>query len=192
MKNVMLLESQPSSIYVKLWLSDISRVESWELSDVSANAADAIFRVNVRRWYLKCLPKCRTTLNIQRSFNPKAEVLRTLNSSIENPRTNISWNVSAIIKWRPNTKNKDLDTKCYVEFLELGQLSQYSVWLQTGRPGFDPRKRQSIFPLASVSRPALRPTQPPVQSVPGVLSGVKVRPRRDADHSPPSSAKVNE
>jgi hypothetical protein len=28
MKNVMLLESQPSSIYVKLWLSDISRVES--------------------------------------------------------------------------------------------------------------------------------------------------------------------
>jgi hypothetical protein len=29
---------------------------------------------------------------------------------------------------------------------------------------------ESIFPLASVSRPALRPTQPPVQWVPGVLS----------------------
>jgi hypothetical protein len=34
-------------------------------------------------------------------------------------------------------------------------------------------------------------SQPPVQWAPGVLSpGVKVRPGRDADHSPPSSAKV--
>jgi hypothetical protein len=48
-----------------------------------------------------------------------------------------------------------------------------------------------IFPLASVSRLALGPTQPPVQWVPGVLSpGVKTRPARDADHSPPSSAEV--
>jgi hypothetical protein len=42
-----------------------------------------------------------------------------------------------------------------------------------------------------VSRPALGPTQPPVQWVPGVLSqGVKARPGRDADRSPPSSAEV--
>jgi hypothetical protein len=35
------------------------------------------------------------------------------------------------------------------------------------------------------------PTQPPVQWVPGVLSpGVKARPGRDADHSPPSSAEI--
>jgi hypothetical protein len=47
------------------------------------------------------------------------------------------------------------------------------------------------FPLASVSRPPLGPTQPPVQWVPGVLSpGVKARSGRDADHSPPSSAEV--
>jgi hypothetical protein len=38
-----------------------------------------------------------------------------------------------------------------------------------------------------VSRPALGPTQPPVQWVPGVLSP---RPGRDADHSPSSSAEV--
>jgi hypothetical protein len=50
--------------------------------------------------------------------------------------------------------------------------------------GFDPRRGQRIFPLSSVSRPALGPTQP-VQWVPGVLSpGVKARPGRDADHSP--------
>jgi hypothetical protein len=49
------------------------------------------------------------------------------------------------------------------------------------------------FPLASVSRPALGPTQPPVQWVPGILSpGVKARPGRDADHSPSSAEVENE
>jgi hypothetical protein len=42
-----------------------------------------------------------------------------------------------------------------------------------------------------LSRPALGPTQSPVQWVPG-LSGGKVRPGRAADHSPPSSAEVME
>jgi hypothetical protein len=57
--------------------------------------------------------------------------------------------------------------------------------------GFDPRQGQRIFPLTSVSRPALGPTQSPVQWVPGVLSsGVKARPGHNADHSPPSSAEV--
>jgi len=41
------------------------------------------------------------------------------------------------------------------------------------------------------SRPALGPTQPPVQWVPGLSRG-KVRPWRAADHSPPSSAAVME
>jgi hypothetical protein len=44
------------------------------------------------------------------------------------------------------------------------------VSIRTGRPGFDPRHRQRIFPLTSAYRPALRPTQPPVQWVPGALS----------------------
>jgi hypothetical protein len=51
-------------------------------------------------------------------------------------------------------------------------------------------EEQSIFPLTSVSRPALRPTQPPVKWVPWVLSRDKARPARDADHSPTSSAEV--
>jgi hypothetical protein len=65
---------------------------------------------------------------------------------------------------------------------ELGYPKQFSVWLHTGL-GFDPWQRQIIFPLATVSRPALRPTQPPVP-------GGKALPKRDADHSSPSSAEV--
>jgi hypothetical protein len=45
---------------------------------------------------------------------------------------------------------------------------------------------KSVFPLTSVSRLALGPTQPPVQWVPGVKHGRE----RGADHSPPFSAEV--
>jgi hypothetical protein len=47
-----------------------------------------------------------------------------------------------------------------------------------------------IFHFTTASRTALGPTQPPIQRVPWALSpGVK-RPRREADHSPPSSSEV--
>ena len=52
-------------------------------------------------------------------------------------------------------------------------------------PGIEYRSGARFFRL---SIPTLGPTLPPVQWVPG-LSGSKVRPGRDADHSPPSSAK---
>jgi hypothetical protein len=46
--------------------------------------------------------------------------------------------------------------------------------------------------VTTASRPALGPTQSPIQWVPGALSlGVK-RQGREADHSPPSSAEVKE
>jgi hypothetical protein len=44
------------------------------------------------------------------------------------------------------------------------------VYVLSGNRGSIPSRGKRIFPLASVSRPALRPTQPPVQWVPGVLS----------------------
>jgi len=47
-----------------------------------------------------------------------------------------------------------------------------------------------IFLFTIVSRTALRPTQTPIQWVPGFLSlGIK-RPGREVGHSPPSSAEV--
>jgi hypothetical protein len=49
-----------------------------------------------------------------------------------------------------------------------------------------------FFLFATVSRPALGPTQPPTKWVLGVLSlGIK-RPEREANHSPPSSAEVKD
>jgi hypothetical protein len=56
--------------------------------------------------------------------------------------------------------------------------------------GFESQQGLGIFLFTIASRPALGPTQPPIQWVPGALSlGVK-RPGREADHSPPSSAEV--
>jgi hypothetical protein len=55
-----------------------------------------------------------------------------------------------------------------------GIAQSLGVQLQTGRPEFGPRQRKRISPLASVSRPTPRPTQPHIQWVPGVLSqGIK-------------------
>jgi hypothetical protein len=46
------------------------------------------------------------------------------------------------------------------------------------------------FLFSTSSRPVLGPIQPPIQWVPGAISrGIK-RPGREADHSPPTSAKV--
>jgi hypothetical protein len=50
--------------------------------------------------------------------------------------------------------------------------------------------RAGIFSFTTASRPALEPTQPPIQGVPGALSLRAKRPGREADHSPPSSAEV--
>jgi hypothetical protein len=73
-----------------------------------------------------------------------------------------------------NTENVLYSTVSYCTLL---QLSLLSVWPRTGQPGDRgsiPGRGERIFPLASVSRPALGPTQPPVRWVPGVLSpGVK-------------------
>jgi hypothetical protein len=64
------------------------------------------------------------------------------------------------------------------------------MYWTTGRSGFDPRQRQKDLSSVSVCRSPLGPIQPPTQWVPGSFPDGKARPRRDADHSPPSSAEV--
>jgi hypothetical protein len=73
----------------------------------------------------------------------------------------------------------------------VGIATRLTGWT-IGVLGFDSRRGLGIFLFITASRMALRPTQPPIQWVPGALSlGVK-RPGREADHSPPSSAEVKE
>jgi hypothetical protein len=78
----------------------------------------------------------------------------------------------------------DISTNHGVKLLATG-------W-KIGWSGFDFRLGLWIFLFDNVFRPALGPTQPPIQWVPRGLSlGVK-RPGREADYSPPSSAEVKE
>jgi hypothetical protein len=56
---------------------------------------------------------------------------------------------------------------------------------------FESRQGLGIFLFTIASRPALGPTQPPIQWVPGALSLRVKGPGREADHSPPSSTEDN-
>jgi hypothetical protein len=56
--------------------------------------------------------------------------------------------------------------------------------------GFDSRRGLGISLFTTASKTALGPIQPPIQGVPGSLSLGVERQRREADHSPPSSAEV--
>jgi hypothetical protein len=68
-----------------------------------------------------------------------------------------------------------------------------SDWLRAGRQSGQSSSsgRVKNFLFSTSSRPALGPTQPPTQWVPGAVSpGIK-RPGREADHSPAASAEAN-
>jgi hypothetical protein len=80
----------------------------------------------------------------------------------------------------------------FVKFQSIKFNPDNSVGIATGY-GLDDRgsilERGKIL-FSTASRPALGPTQPPIEWVPGAISpGVK-GPGRETDHSPPSSADV--
>jgi hypothetical protein len=71
---------------------------------------------------------------------------------------------------------------------EPGQRLSYG--LTTEEPRFDSRQRQEIFLFSIMSWPALGPSKPLIQWVPGAVSPGLMRQGRDADYSPPSSVEV--
>jgi hypothetical protein len=97
-------------------------------------------------------------------------------------------NFPMILKWARKTQGKK--TVPITEVIWFTVCTIYSDWLRAGRSGFDSRRRMGIFLFDTISRPALRSTQPPIQWVPGPPSLGLKRPGREADHSPPSSAEV--
>jgi hypothetical protein len=67
-------------------------------------------------------------------------------------------------------------------------LAYFRAGRPTGRSSSPGRVKNFLF--STSSRPALGPTQPPIQWVQGTLSTGVMRPGREADHSPPTSAEV--
>jgi hypothetical protein len=57
-----------------------------------------------------------------------------------------------------------------MKYNQLGQLSTIPLGYELDDLGFDSRQGLGIFLFTNVSRPALRPTQPPIQWIPGALS----------------------
>jgi hypothetical protein len=83
----------------------------------------------------------------------------------------------------PRSLNKVVGIESH---MKLGQLSQYSAWLRTGRPGFDPRQEALDFSSSLCIQTSFGAH--PASCTMG--TGGKMQPGRDADHSPPSSAEV--
>jgi hypothetical protein len=83
-------------------------------------------------------------------------------------------------------------TMCTVLFLAAPLLLSLIICVgcTIGVLRFDSRRGLGIFLFTTASRTAPRPTQPPIQWVPGVLSLRVKRPGREAYHSPPSSGEV--
>jgi hypothetical protein len=94
----------------------------------------------------------------------------------------------------------NLETQCGGQKFQLVQiicirLFQEPGWCSRSSNLLWPRGRSSSpgrmknFLFSTSSRPVLGSTQPPIQWVSGAFTGVK-RQGREADHSPPNSAKV--
>jgi hypothetical protein len=78
-----------------------------------------------------------------------------------------------------------------ITWLQWFILSQYSVWLRAGRPvdrGSISGRCKNVSSSVCVQTGSGAHLASCTMGTGGIFSGVKARPGRDADHSPPSSA----
>jgi hypothetical protein len=75
-----------------------------------------------------------------------------------------------------------LISRCINHHQEPGWLGGIALGYRLDDQGFKSRQGLGIFLFTT------GPTHPPIQWLPGALSLGVMRPRREADHSPPSSA----
>jgi hypothetical protein len=75
------------------------------------------------------------------------------------------------------------DTSANVALVSCDSSVSVVTRLWAGQTGFDSQQGQGVLIFAIASRPALGPTQPPIQWVPGALLPGAKRPWREADHS---------
>jgi len=66
-------------------------------------------------------------------------------------------------------------------------INSFVVLDRLDAPGLFPMQRHEILSSQNLTRPALRPTEFPIQGYGGSFPGLK-RPGREADHTPPSSS----
>jgi hypothetical protein len=91
-----------------------------------------------------------------------------------------------------NAMGQKYFSSCFIKYSRYRSRNQCSDLLRAGRQrdrSLNPCRVKN-FLFSTYPRPALRPTQPPIQRVSGALSPRVNRPGREADHSPPTSAKV--
>jgi hypothetical protein len=89
-------------------------------------------------------------------------------------------------------KSENVRIYFMLQYMSKSRVGQYSVWLRAGRPsnrGSIPVKGERIFPVCVQTGFGAHPASCPVGTG-GPFPGAKARPGLDADHSPPSSAEV--
>ena len=107
---------------------------------------------------------------------------------------NWSYEIGTVFQWslRHETDTKNTILVSYVtEWLKPGWRSRYGDWLRAGRPSgrsSSPGGGKNFYFISS--RPALGPTNPPIQWVLGPLSAGVKRPGREADHWSRTNAEV--
>jgi len=133
-------------------------------------------------------------LKIREYFLPHSQCYKHVKNILAFP------DIITLFRWSGDWENLRVSFKgetCFVSLLEMVYVSYFvgrdiSVVIATryglDGPGIESRWGRN-FPHPS--SPALGPTQPPMEWVPGVSRKVK-RPGRGVDHPPPSSAEVKE